>query len=355
MFTQHFLYGLGGVSWSSVFAGTIMALALWMVLAVIGLALGFKVVDPKSDEPVSGLGKTMGIWYGVTNIVSMAGGAFITGLFAAYRGLEHGFLMWGLVTIVMVCYSSHAVSATIRSLLSAVRGVGSGAASMAGADTSMGKGVVHAASGAVDNLKTNLHLDLDMDKLSDKLNDNVISVLRDTGSESLQPEHLRQELREARAELKRLIRQLTLNPGNASQLISDFLEKEKNRLQNLTGEVDKETAITTLMNHRNIPRQEAETLVNNSIDAYEKAVAKAKASLTEINEQVEEAKEHFKDQAAQSRDNADKLSNSAAKGAAAFAGAMILAAIISMGFGHWGAKCAADWYKVPHSMKITSR
>lgn len=342
MITENFLFAYVGASWSSILAGAVSALAIWLFMAVIGLALGLKAVEPKAEDPTSGLGKTLGFWSLLSILTSISAGAFMAGLFAASRGVAHGFLVWALTTIVLAVYGGHAVGAAVRGLFSALRSLGSGAATMAKAATAAGKGMAEAASGALSQLQDNLQLNLDLDKISDKLNDNITSVLKDTGSQTLQPEYLKRQLREVKGDFRKLARQVALHPANASQIIADFMNSEKGRLQDLTKDLDKDTAITTLMNNRQIPREEAETMVNNAIGAYEQVVEQAQETLADLNEQIAEIKDHLKEMADVARDKADKMADSAAKGAAAVAVSIILAALLSAGFGYLGTKCAME-------------
>ena len=346
MVPNPFFTGFSAVSWSSILAGAVTALAVWMIMSIIGLALGFKVVSPKSDNPAQGLGKTMGGWYAVSVIVSLAGGGFMAGMLAAQKGLAHGFLVWAVVTIVLMLASSHAVGLAVKGAFSVIHGVGSGAASLAGTAASAGKDAAQSALDTFSHIKDNLNLDLNLDagQVSDKINDNIATVLRDTGEEKLQPEYLKGQLRETRNDLKRLIRQASLDPTQAETLFTNFLETVKSRVKNLTGDLDKDTAVTALMNNRNIPRDEAEKMVDNALKAYDQAVDQAKETLDDLEDQINGAKEHIKEMADHARAKADQATNTAAKGAAALAAAMIIAALLSMGFGLWGAKCAERWY-----------
>ena len=50
------------VSWRNVIAGVFTTFAVSIVLALLGLALGFTVIDPLSRDPLSGLGTAFGAW-----------------------------------------------------------------------------------------------------------------------------------------------------------------------------------------------------------------------------------------------------------------------------------------------------
>lgn len=342
MVSEHIAFSISWASWGSVIAGGVTAIAVSIIMAILGVALGFKVIDPKADEPASGLGVAFGVWSFISIIVSMAAGGFVAGLFAGQRGLEHGFLVWAVVTIAATCFSGIALGAAVRSIGSILRNVGSGAADVLG---SVGKGAANAASGAVAELKENVHLNLD----TDKLNEDVAGVLRDTGVESLQPEYLQKQMREARSDVRMTLHQLALEPHNSEQIIGKLLDKEKARLDSLTKSVDKEAAITTLMNTRHIPRQEAETMVDNAVKAYGQAAAKAKETLAEARAQTEEVRSYFRDLAARAREKADSLATAASRAALASAVALMLAAAISMGAGMYGAARSGDMYTVQNT------
>ena len=330
------VYLVSWASWGSVFAGGATALALSIVMALLGVALGFTVVAPKSNDPASGLSIAFGFWSFLSVVVSMAGGGFIAGFFASQRGLEHGFLVWAVVTIVATLFSGVAVGSAIIALGAAVRSLGSGVASIAG---TIGKGAAQAASTAIAELRDKVDLSLDFDNISD----NLTEVLRDTGIETLQPEYLQEQMREARSNLRASLYQLSLAPADAEQTIAKFLETEKSRIESLASGIDREAAVEALMRSRNIPKGDAERMVGNAIAAYEQSVQKVKEALAEARAQVHDATEYLKGLADAAREKADKFASSAAKAALAAAAALILAAAISAGAGLCGAGYAPAW------------
>lgn len=169
---------------------------------------------------------------------------------------------------------------------------------------------MNAASHAFSDLRENVRLDFD----TDKLNDHVMDILRDTGAETLQPEYLHQQMREARSDLRELIHQLSMNPSDMEKFLSQFVDKEKERLESLTKDIDRETAVHTLMTHRNIPQDEAEKMVDDAVSAYRHAVGKAKESLSEARTQVEDARRHVKEMSDRAREKADDVSSAGGQG-----------------------------------------
>lgn len=334
--TEQPLCFFGWSAWSSVLAGVVTAIAVSIVMAMFGMALDFAVVDPTSNDPMAGMGWAFGIWSAISVIVSLAGGGFVAGMLAGRRGLMHGFLVWALVLFIAAFFSGIAVSSAVKMLGSAVGAVGSGAADVV---STMGKTSAQAISGAFSELQHNIS-----DQDVDRLHENIDDILRDTGIKTLQPGYIKQQMREAGSDLRKALYQISLKPSDSDQILSNFLDKEKARLQSLSQNVDKEAAVNALMQARDISRPEAETLVDNAIRAYDQSLDKIKATLSDAQEQVQEAKAYVKEMTEQARQKADAIT-SAVSGAALIAGiALIVGALITMYAGAYGVRHAARRY-----------
>ena len=241
-----------------------------------------------------------------------------------------------------VFFGGYAIGAAVRSLGGTAISLGSGAVGVAG---SVGQHAAdmagYVAGKVVEEVKEQLR-SLD----HEQLNEQVVSIMRDTGVESLQPERLRSELWEVKRDIRCMIRKIGLNPSNFDQIIADFSSREKARLNNLTQDFDREAAISALAANRNIPHHEAEQLVNNAFDAYYKTVDRAKELMGDAREQLEEARAQLKTFSEQFREKADKMRRAAAKTAAVAALALIIAAATAACAGHIGSHCSSGWYTI---------
>lgn len=345
MVSEQILNVFSWTSWGSIFAGGVAAVGISIVMAVFGVALGFTVLDPKANDPASGLGLAFGAWSFISVVVSMAVGGFVAGLAAGRHGVEHGFLVWALTLIAATLISGIATGSALRTLGSTVKTLGSGTAEVV---SSVGKGATQAASAAVAELRDSIQLHVD----SEKLTRDITDVLRDTGIDTLQPGYLQGQLREARSDLRGSLHKLTLNPGDSEQIIAGFLKKQEDRLSALADGIDRESAVEALMRVRNVPRNEAETMLDNAVNVYDQTVSKAKEALSEAREQVQEAREYLQTLSVQAREKADELASAAAKAALAAGLALLVAAAVSMGAGAWGASHSADWYTVQKTFVI---
>ncbi len=91
------------VSWGAVFAGLVLSLIVYLVLSVLGTAIGASAIDPMGDRnPFSGFGVGAGVWAGVTTLLAIAVGGFVAGFLARRSGGLHGLLAWAMTTLVTV-------------------------------------------------------------------------------------------------------------------------------------------------------------------------------------------------------------------------------------------------------------
>ncbi len=91
------------VSWGSVFAGGVVALAVWAMLYALGLAVGLSVLNPDNPNTLKGAGIFSGIWGVFAPLVALFVGGLVVGRCSGVvRKLDaaiHGLVMWGLATV----------------------------------------------------------------------------------------------------------------------------------------------------------------------------------------------------------------------------------------------------------------
>ncbi|MCC8190643.1 MAG: YrzE family protein, partial [Planctomycetes bacterium] len=318
-------------SWRAVLAGVVTALAVSMIMGMLGIALGFTVIDPMSNTPFSGLGTTFGIWSILTIIVSLAAGGYMAGFLGGVRGYEHGFMTWATLLLVGAIIGMQAMSSAARTVGSAVETVGSGAASVV---SGVGGGIADLASGAVDYIGKNVNIDFEPQEMAQ----DVSEVLADTGIPTLQPDYLQGQIRAARADLRSTLNQIRLDANNYDAIIGAFLDKQQNRLATITSDNDRDNAVAGLKRTRNLTRPEAEQAVDSALALYNRSVNQAKYAIDEAREEVHEAREYINTAMAQARVKADEFADTAAKSMFAAALSLLLGAAVAMLAAHFGSR-----------------
>jgi len=130
-----------GVSWGAVFAGGVGAAGVTLILLVLGAGLGFSSISPWAGESMSatGLAVAAGIWLVIVQWLSSIVGGYIAGRLRTkwadhhsdevfFRDTAHGFLAWGVATILMVGFTVYAGAGAVSGVASTVGGAASTAA-----------------------------------------------------------------------------------------------------------------------------------------------------------------------------------------------------------------------------------
>ncbi|MCD8349052.1 MAG: hypothetical protein LUC93_00385 [Planctomycetaceae bacterium] len=344
------------ISWQSILAGVITALAISIIMAVLGVALGFTVIKPTSHKPFSGLGTAFGIWSAISVLLSLAAGGFVAGMFSGISGREHGFMVWASALIVAALFSSLAFGSAVRGVNSAMKTVGAGMGSLAhgvgsiahgvasgvgSVAHSVGPGMSNMAHDAYDHAKASLgeRFDIDFDHIDpEKMNNDVKAVLRDTGIETLQPEYLKDQMQAAKAELREAVHHIRLDTDNYDQIINKFLTDQKARLETITSAVDHDAAVAAVAKHRGVSQEEAAKEVDNALKVYHKAVNKTEQAVARAQRQYQATREHIQRMSEKARLRANEMASTAAKSALAAAVALILGAVICVYAGMYGTR-----------------
>lgn len=109
----------GGVAWSAVLAGTLVALATQLMLAILALGLGLGAVAVVTGEEAGSgtITAAMGTWWTVSALLSLFLGGWVAGRVAGGpfvpRGVFLAVLVWALVTLASFWLLTTAVSTVL--------------------------------------------------------------------------------------------------------------------------------------------------------------------------------------------------------------------------------------------------
>jgi hypothetical protein len=96
------------LSWGAIFAGLFVALGVHLVLALLGVAIGFTVIDPATPGGATAgdVATGVGIWAAISGLIALFMGGTTTGRLAGILtrgdGALHGIVLWALTTIMLV-------------------------------------------------------------------------------------------------------------------------------------------------------------------------------------------------------------------------------------------------------------
>jgi hypothetical protein len=136
------------VSWSAIFSGVVLVVAVQVLLSVLGAGVGLGMISPgqANGATASGLGTGAGIWWLVSTILSLIAGSYVAarmaGVGTRFDGVLHGMVVWGLTLLLTVYLITSAAGGLIGGAFTAVSSTMSAAGSaLGGAASTLGEGV----------------------------------------------------------------------------------------------------------------------------------------------------------------------------------------------------------------------
>lgn len=274
------------ISWSAVFAGVIVSIVIYLLLAILGTAVGTTTIDPMEEQnPVEGIGMGAAIWGGVSMLISIAVGGYVSGRLAQREGALHGLLMFGVNTLIftwlLITIASSAVTGTMNVLGTGLQAVSSGAKALAPQAVEMAR----------DKLAEN---NINLDNLQNELE----TTLRQTGKPELQPEALQNqaqgEVNNAQNQAAGAAQPQQPAPGAGNTDLASFFKGLVERNQATFQAADREALKNIIQARTGKTDAEAEQIVNQTEQNYQAARAKYE----ELKQQAEQKSREIGEKAA---------------------------------------------------------
>lgn len=127
------------LSWGAILAGVVIAVAVQLVLGILGTGIGLTMVDPvEGTTPgATGFGIGAGLYWLVTTVVALGAGGYaaarVAGVHERFDALVHGLVVWGVTLILTLYLLTSAVGGIIGGAFRTVGAVAGAAGSTVGA------------------------------------------------------------------------------------------------------------------------------------------------------------------------------------------------------------------------------
>jgi ElaB/YqjD/DUF883 family membrane-anchored ribosome-binding protein len=119
------------VSWGAIFLGLVIALAVQVLLGLLGIAVGFGVLDPSDPGGAQAWGVGSTIYVIFVQIVSLFLGGYIAArlspAFTDRSAMLHGASIWALSTVIMVWLGTTTAGMLLTGMSNAVASIGNAA------------------------------------------------------------------------------------------------------------------------------------------------------------------------------------------------------------------------------------
>lgn len=332
------------ISWGSVIAGVVTAIALSLLFTTLGTSLGLSMLQPKADDVVNGADKAVLAWSVISVVISLACGGFIAGRLAGTDGTVHGFLSWATSLIVASVLGFMAVGGALNMAGSAV---GSVASATGSAVSGIGSVAAKAAGGTADMAK-NLsdRLGFDTKLTAANADDNITEALRKSGIRELQPDYLQSQLQAAGNDVASAVKDLAVSPDSSDAIFDKLGQKLKARIDTVSQSINRDDVKTALAQNTSMTPEEADKAVDNFIKTRDTTVTQAKQRLDELQGRLNEAKVQYAELKKEAIEKADQAASAGARLALWSFIALLIGAVVSAFAGLWGVNTHPEYRRI---------
>lgn len=284
----------GRTAWGAILAGTAVALAVFALLTLLGVGIGFATVEPRAADAVGTTPTGATVYLFLSQLVALFAGGYVAGRLAGVLhrvgSVLHGVTVWAVTTILTLWLAVSAVAGIFGAVTSTLSTVTSGAASALGAaipdDLSLPD--LSAADVSLDQLPEGVQEALREQGITPgNLQEEARAALRDVVS----PQEQQQITQEAQETAGAIVR----SPGDAGQEIESLVD-ELFGAGGVLSEEDRAQAAETLQTRLGITEAEAAAYLDQVQaraeevqQGAERAVQEAQAAATEAADRASTA------------------------------------------------------------------
>jgi hypothetical protein len=268
--------GLRRISWGAVFAGTVVAIMVSIMLNLLGVGIGLTTIEPLEEQrPFAGLATGMAIWWVLSSLIALFCGGCVAGRLAGIprkseAGL-HGVLTWGVSTLVALFLVTTAIGKVI----------GGAAGFLSGMASTTAQAVASAGGGQPDQAQGGR-------SLLSRAVDESKELLRHTGKPQLQPEEIKREARQVVATATNAAAQAAQDPSQSDEALDKALDRLLQEGREAASAMDREAVANIIANRTGKTKEESMRMVENWVASYRSATTQMERVREELGQEVRE-------------------------------------------------------------------
>ena len=326
----------GRVSWGSVFGGVMTVLAISVLLSILNSSIGLFMFDPLSEHPASGISTAVGIGSAIILVFGMATGGFVAGKLAGMDGMIHGFLVWATTLIVAVVLGVFLAAGAAKMTANALGAISSVTGSaLSGAGNTVGSGISALSEEAEVVFGK---VDFNATLKEENIPQNIRAALVKSNVKELQPDYLKKQLEEVKDDLSKSVKTIVASPQEADEAVNGFLERLKQRVENLSQNIDRNDLAKAIANNTNMSKQEADKTVEQYMNLIDNARMEVGKQIDNLEVNLQKAVQEWKEIKHKTLVAADKATDAAARSALISFFALLFGAILCCTAGAYGSR-----------------
>jgi len=244
---------LGGrASWGAIFAGTVVGLAIFALLSLLGAGIGFSAIEVDANDPLGAVPSATPIWMFLSQLVALGAGGFVAGRLAgvlhSMGAILHGATVWGLSTLLAAWLAVSASMGLFNMAGSAISLAGSAVSSTASATADAFDAAVPDDVSLPDLAVSQIGLEDLPEPVASRLRENGITPdnFQDEAQEAFRNVISRAEQARARSLIEGAAMDIWRNPDNARDRLQQLADTLVGGENAVISEEDREQAIRVM-------------------------------------------------------------------------------------------------------------
>lgn len=227
----------GRFSWSAIFAGVFMALAIFLTLMMLGLSLGLAVMDFENGVSLTASGWFSGLWTVLSFLAALALATYSTARLTGYTtlmaGVLNGLTVWAVVSLTLFYMvgrgSGQMISKTSKAVSQPLKGL----------TESVTAGVI--GQGDIPKIRfralENMYKDLDAPELK---------------------KSIEQELESLKEKAQDVAKNTLINPDSAKSNLNQLKESAQESVSHIRDEYDRDKIASIIARNSKLTEEEAQ-------------------------------------------------------------------------------------------------
>lgn len=174
------------------------------------------------------------------------------------------------------------------------------------------------------------------------LPDDIRTALAKSNVRELQPEFLQDQLGAVKKDLGRSMKKIVAHPHEASEIINNFVQSQKERVSKITQNIDRIDLVQAIAHNTDMSQIEADKAIDQYMESFNKVKKEAQEQIDNLERSLNKAEQEWNKMKHEALEAADKATNAAATSTLISFFGLLVAAVLCAVAGNYGAGIV--WY-----------
>jgi len=285
----------GRTAWGAILAGTVVGLAIFAMLSLLGMGIGLTAIEVDESNPMGVVPTASPIWMFISQIIALGAGGYIAGRLAGVLhkagSVLHGAAVWGVATLAAVWLTVSAGAGLFNLAGSALSGAGSAISATASGAGSAVQAIIPEDVNLPDMAVSQVGLEDLPNPVATRLRENGITPenFQEEATEAFRNVISRSEQARARQMVTGTAMDIIQSPSDTSEELSSLADSLLGGENAVLNEEDRNEAMRVMERRLGLSPQEAEAYVDQVQARLEEVRVDAQQAIDDAQAALQDA------------------------------------------------------------------